>query len=580
MMINKRLIQMVPGAEKYIALDVFMQWLGLTADIVFVFCIARCLNDIENALVKVMSIILYGALILLSLVVKYVTAKLTFRFSLKAAAPVKIILRDAIFKKLFALGRSYSDHVLTAKIVQLTVEGVDQLEVYFGSYLPQFFYCMVAPVTLFAVFSFISLRTAIVLFICVPLIPVSIVVVQKIAKKLLSRYWAEYATLADNFLEDLNGLTTLKVYQSDEYMHRKLNQESEKFRKMTMKVLTMQLNSIIVMDFFAYGGTALGILFALTDFYTGAIGMAAAIEIILLSADFFIPMRKLGSFFHVAMNGMAAVDSIFALLDINECVCRDELFANGDIVLKNVTFGYSKERSVLQSTSVVFPEHQFSAVVGVSGSGKSTIAGILTGRNRKYVGSVTVGGVELSCLSEKSLMEHVTLISTASYIFSGTVRETLLAGKPGATDEELMHVLDEVHLSDFFAAQDGLDTMLSEHGDSISGGQRQRLALARGMLHDTPVYIFDEATSNIDVASENDILKLIVKIARTKTVILITHRLANCVAADRVNVLSAGEFIECGTHRKLLSSNTLYKKMWMNQQTLESFGGARCNEIE
>lgn len=431
---------------------------------------------------------------------------------------------------------------------------------------------MLAPLTLFIYICFINVASAIVLLVCVPMIPVAIALVQTWAKKLLSRYWNQYTALGDTFLENLQGLTTLKIYKSDAYKNDVMNEEAEKFRKITMKVLTMQLNSVTIMDVIAYGGAALGVIMAVTQYIGGAVSLQGAMLIILLSADFFIPMRQLGSFFHIAMNGMAASEKIFRLLELPEndnsgCECP-----KGDIVCENLSFSYNSEREILHGINFEFPKDSFTALVGESGCGKSTIASILTGKNKSYGGRIKIGNEDFREISEKSLMEHITYISNKSYLFKGTVRDNLLIGKPTAVDKELWTVLERVRLSDFIKSENGLDTVIAEKGGNLSGGQCQRLALARALLHDSEIYIFDEATSNIDIDSENDIMKEIKTLAKEKTVILISHRLANVTDADRIYVIDGGNITESGTHSVLLSKNGDYARLWNAQQSLENYG--------
>ena len=455
----------------------------------------------------------------------------------------------------------------------MAVEGVDQLETCFGAYLPQFFYAMLAPLTLFVALCFINVPAAVVLLVCVPLIPVAIAAVQTWAKKLLSKYWGQYTALGDTFLENLQGLTTMKIYQADGFKHEEMNRESENFRKITMKVLTMQLNSITIMDLVAYGGAAVGIIVAVTQFRTGHVGLAGCLAIILLAADFFIPMRQLGSFFHVSMNGMAASDKIFRLLDLPEPEQgAAQMPADCSIRCKDLRFSYEPEREILHGIGLTFHSQGFTAVVGESGCGKSTVAAILMGRNKGYTGSVTVGGAELQDISEAALLDHITYISHQSYLFKGTVRDNLRMGKPDTDDTALWAALERTKLADFLRAENGLDTRLTEGGGNLSGSQRQRLALARALLHDSPVYIFDEATSNIDVESENDIMAQIHELAGRKTVILICHRLSNVAAADHIYVMDKGTVAEHGTHEQLLGSHGLYASLWNAQQSLENYG--------
>lgn len=572
MMINKRLIQTVSESRKYILGNVLCQWLSLGANIVLMASIARFLQGLYRGTAEASA---PAATILVgcgAAGIRFLCATASSKLSYLSSRAVKQLLRKKIYEKLLRLGSAYKEKVNTSEVVQVAVEGVDQLETYFGSYLPQFFYAMLAPLTLFVVVSFISLPVALVLLVCVPLIPVTIVAVQRWAKKLLAKYWGQYTALGDTFLENLQGLTTAKIYQADDFKHRQMNEASEHFRVITMKVLTMQLNSITIMDLIAYGGAALGVILASLQFRFGKIDLAGCILIILLAADFFLPMRMLGSFFHIAMNGMAASDKIFRLLDLPEEAPR-QTQAGPDCTIRcsGLTFSYDSSRPILQDIHMVFPQGSFTAIAGESGCGKSTLAGILMGRNRGYTGELTLGEVPLSQLQEASLMRTVTYVGHQSYLFKGTVRDNLLMGRPNAGEDSMWQVLDQVALADFLRSEKGLDTPVSENGANLSGGQRQRLALARALLHDSPVYIFDEAASNIDVESENAIMDQVYALAKVKTVILISHRLANLVQADNIYVLDQGRVVEQGSHRVLLSQNGTYARLWNAQQALERY---------
>lgn len=572
-MIKTRLIKAVPESKKFIAANVICQLVGLAAGTAAVISIADFLQRLYEKSASDSDLIRFFIIIAVALAIRIICIMLVEKAGFEASKPVKLMLRKKITEKLLRLGCSYNSQASTAEVVQLAGEGVDQLETYFGAYLPQFFYAMAAPIFLFAVTSFFSLKTAVVLLICVPLIPVSIVCVQKIAKRLLADYWVQYAKLGDSFLESIQGLTTLKIYQSDRSFHEKINAESERFRRITMKVLTMQLNSVTVMDIFAYGGASAGIILAVLGFSKGKISLCGFIPIVLLSAELFLPMRRLGSYFHIAMNGMAASDKIFHLLDLPENEeGRLEIYS-GDISFDNVNFSYDDSREILKNISMKFPERSFSAIIGESGCGKSTAAGLLSGRNKGYLGSVKIGGNELRDISEKSLTDNVTLISCSSYIFGGTVREALLMADENSNDERLWSILERVRLADFFRSENGLDTQITAGGANLSGGQRQRLALARGILHDSRIYIFDEATSNIDVESEECILSEIRKMSAEKTVIMITHRLANAVNADRIYAFERGYITESGTHSELVNSGGIYAKLWEKQSALEAIGG-------
>ena len=571
-MINKRLVNTVSESKKYIFGNVLCQWISLLANILLMYEIALMLGNLRDA--RQMMITLFVSII--ALVLRYICTNISSKLSYLSSKSVKKKLREMIFEKLYHLGSSYKEKVNTSEIVQVAVEGVDQLETYFGSYLPQFFYAMLAPLTLFAVLCFVNVPSAVVLLVCVPLIPITIVIIQKWAKKLLSRYWDQYSELGDTFLENLQGLTTSKIYGADEYKHQEMNEQSERFRKITMKVLTMQLNSITIMDIVAYGGAALGVILSLTQYRAGNVDLSGCLLIILLAADFFLPMRMLGSYFHIAMNGMAASEKIFRLLDLKVDDVGGKVIENDySIKVEHLNFSYDVNREILHDVSMSFPMGSFTAIVGESGCGKSTLAGILVGRNKGYLGDVSVGGVSLREVGEASLMDTITYISHASYIFKGSVRDNLLLANPKCDEQTLWKVLERVNLASFLKEEGGLDTMLNEKGSNLSGGQCQRLALARALLHDSRVYIFDEATSNIDVESENDIMKEIHNLAKTKTVILIYHRLANVENADNIYVLDKGSVVEYGKHEDLLKKNGVYKNLWTSQQELEKYVGGK-----
>lgn len=623
MMINKRLIGTVKDSRKYIVGNVVAQWCSLIANIVMMIGITKLFSDIYNKTYSVRSLCVISGIIITVAIVQFVCSIISAKMSYLSSKSVKKTLREKIYLKLLSLGAAYKESVKTSEVVQVAVEGCDQLETYFGAYLPQFFYAMLAPLTLFTVLMFVNIPSAVVLLICVPMIPVSIAVVQTWAKKLLSKYWGQYTALGDTFLENLQGLTTLKIYQADEFKNKQMNEESEKFRKITMKVLTMQLNSITIMDLIAYGGAALGVIMAATQFKAGNISIAGAMLIIMLSADFFIPMRRLGSYFHIAMNGMAASDKIFRLLDygddISEENCINENHSNegnskknymnenhleenikdelqrleenrkgitkcnfpkdASIICNNLSFSYkdNPDKEIINNANLTFTKGSFTALVGESGCGKSTIAAILMGRNKGYKGSISVGDIklsdiELSDIAEESLMKNVTYISHQSFLFKGTVKDNLIMAKNDATDDELWNVLNRVNLGDFLRSENGLDTKLTEEGRNFSGGQRQRLALARALLHNSPYYIFDEATSNIDVESEDLIMQLIYELAKDKTVIMISHRLANVKNADCIYVLNKGNVAGSGTHKELLNTCSVYSKLWNTQMDLENYG--------
>ncbi len=572
-MIDKRLLATVKESKKYIAGNVACQWAALAANIAMVAAIARLLSQLYTRAADLSAVLAALGVAVLSGAVRFCCTLLSSKLSYLSSRAVKQNLRSLIYKKLLRLGASYREQVNTSEVVQVAVEGVDQLETYFGAYLPQLFYAMLAPLTLFGVLSTVSVLSAAALVVCVPLIPAAIVAVQRWAKKLLGKYWGQYTALGDTFLENLQGLVTLKIYQSDGLKQREMEEQSERFRRITMKVLCMQLNSITIMDLIAYGGAALGVVLAATQFAAGRITLFGCLLIVLLSADFFLPMRLLGSYFHIAMNGMAASGKIFRLLDLPEPPFGSKsLPGSPSICCRGLRFSYEPGREVLCGADLDFLQGSFTAIVGESGCGKSTLAGILMGRNRGYEGSVTVNGVELSQIEEAGLLEGVTYVGHQSYLFEGTVRSNLLMAKPTAADAELWSVLERSGLAGFLRSEQGLETHVQERAANLSGGQRQRLALARALLHDSPVYLFDEATSNIDIESENDILCEICALAKSKSVILISHRLANVVGADNIFVLQNGRVAEQGRHEALLAQKGCYAKLWAVQAALENYG--------
>lgn len=573
-MIKTRLIGQVPSSKKYIALTVVAQWVKTVANIVMMFILSNLLALIlDGKIFDFASLLPYLCGILGVMIVRYLCGYFASKTSFYASSEVKKVLRQKMYQKLTRMGASYHEKVSTSEVLQVFVEGVDQLELYFGKYLPQFFFAMLAPITLFAVLVFVSWKASLVLIACVPLIPLSIVAVQKIAKRLLSKYWGVYTNLGDTFLENIQGLTTLKVYQADERKNIEMNEKAEQFRRITMKVLTMQLNSVSVMDIVAYAGSAVGVVIAIVQVKNGTITLPQAFLIIMLAADFFLPLRLLGSFFHVAMNGMAASDKLFKLLDTEEDkrgTVTDVDF-NNDIVIKNLSFSYDDKKSVLDKISIVIEKHKLTSIVGKSGCGKSTLSSLLCGTTKGYKGQITIDGVEVKDIDEKTLMNNITAVNFNSYIFAGTVKDNLVIADKNASDEKMIEALKMVNLWSFLSEQDGLDTKLNQQGSNFSGGQRQRLAIARALLHNTPIYVFDEVTSNIDAESENDIMAVIHNMAKIKTVILISHRLENVVKSDNIILLDNGRIKENGNHSELIALGREYNLMYSTQAELEKY---------
>lgn len=569
-MIKKELIRFMKGAGKYIVAGVWWQWAALLCQIVVVFVLAIIIQGTWQGDIRTEQILWMIAVAVAFMIAKAVCDRLSAGVSYQASEEVKLRLRGKIFEKILALGTSYRDKTSTAELLQLSVEGVEQLEIYYGRYLPQLFYSLLAPLTLFVVLSQVSLKSAAILLVCVPLIPISIVLVQKIAKKLLKKYWGVYTQLGDSFLENLQGLTTLKIYKSDGYASDKMDREAENFRKITMRVLVMQLNSISVMDIVAYAGAGAGIICALLQFSAGNLQLAEMIIIVLLAAEFFIPLRLLGSFFHIAMNGMAASDKIFAFLKTDTEKNRGTQNIEGgvDITIRNLGFAYDKDRKILDGVSMDIHSGQFVSLVGLSGSGKSTIAALIACKFSGYEGDIKISGKDLNDISEVSLMDSIVTVGYNSFIFGGSVRENLTMAKKDASESEMISVLQKVKLWDFLQKENGLDTKITEQGSNLSGGQRQRLALARALLKDAEMYIFDEASSNIDVESEKVIMDMIKNLAKSKTVLSISHRMANAVDSDVIYVIENGKIIEKGNHLSLLKDKGRYAEIYTKQEEM------------
>lgn len=574
MMINKRLINTVSETKKSIGLQVVFQWIGLLANITVMASIAYILSKAFTKPLSFVMIMHFIVLIALCIIVRFICAYASTRMSYQSSRVVKTKYRQLILEQMMRLGKSYNNSVNTSEVVQVAVEGIDQLETYFGQYLPQLVYALLAPLTLFIVIAPLSFSSALILFICVPLIPVTIIAVQKWAKKLLNKYWSQYTALGDTFLENLQGLTTTKIYQSDAYKHQQMNESSEQFRKITMKVLTMQLNSITIMDIIAYGGAALGMIMATISLKNGSISLFTALFIILVAADFFLPMRLLGSYFHIAMNGMAASDKMFRLLDIPINSRNDSCnISDSKITINDLSFGYDDSRKVLKHISLSINPHEFIGIIGESGCGKSTLANLLSGKLTGYQGSLTFGDVEVNKANPKSLNEMILYIGNNAMLFKGSVRDNLLMANAAANDETLNNALKQVNLYNFLQTEKGLDTQVNERGSNFSGGQRQRLALARALLANRLIYIFDEATSNIDSESEADILSVVEQLTQTKTVIFISHRLANVKDANQIYVMDKGSIVQRGTFSQLSNTDGPFKKLWDIQFNIENFLG-------
>ena len=572
-MINKKLLSFDRAALRYVGANVAFQWLGLMCNIIFVRAVARLVGAAFAGSLTAAALRQNILLCLGTVPLRFAFTMLASGMSDQASRDVKRTLRSKIYEKLTRLGPGYTETVATSEVVMLASEGVEQIDTYFAKYLPQLFYSLLAPVTLFVLLVGVHARSAAILLGCVPLIPLSIVAVQKFAKKLLNKYWGEYTTLGDSFLENIQGLTTLKIYQADGWKHEEMNAQAERFRRITMKVLTMQLNSVTLMDLMAYGGAGLGIISAAAAFAAGQLSLADTLTIVLLAADFFLPLRLLGSYFHIAMNGAASADKIFDLLAAEEPVDGTKAVGTDTtLALEQVTFGYEEGRTILHDVSLTVPQGSFVSLVGESGCGKSTVAALLAGSRTCTTGRVTLGGVPVEELKQADRLRALTVVPHNAAIFKGTVESNLRMAKPDASETELWNALEQVNLAGFCRSQNGLQTALHEGGSNLSGGQRQRLAMARALLHDSPIYLFDEATSNVDAESENDIMQAIHGLAGKKTVILISHRLANVVDSDCIYVLEGGRVVQQGTHAALLARPGAYSRLYTAQKQLETLG--------
>jgi ABC-type transport system involved in cytochrome bd biosynthesis fused ATPase/permease subunit len=582
MMMNKRLIGLAKGAYKYIAGNILFQWLSLLATAGVVFAVVRFLRDFSDGAAGP-----YVAALAVCAAARFLCTRFAARMGHLASESIKIKLRGMIYRKALSLGASYRGSVRTSEIVQAAGEGVDQIEVYFGKYLPQFFYGFIAPLTLFFLLFQICFPAALVLLVCAPLILFVVMAVSRVARKVFSKYWGVYTDLGASFLENLQGLTTLKIYGADEAAAKRMDTDAESFRRATMKVLGVQLSSLTAMDLMAFGGAAAGVITAVLRYAAGGTDLAGCLAVALLAAEFFIPMRLLGSYFHAAMNGVTASEKIFAILDLPEMEDGQvEFDGSGRIGVRASGLGFSyggDGAPALRGVDLAMRAGGLTAIVGESGCGKSTLAGLLSGALRGYSGSArletrpgsgaaagAIRAVELRELSRASLMRHVTLVGANSHIFTGSVRDNLLMAKPDATDAEMWAALRRARLDSFIAGAGGLEARVSEGASNLSGGQKQRLAIARALMKDAAVYIFDEATSNIDAKSESLIMETIRELAGEKTVLVISHRLANVTEAGIIYVMERGGIAESGAHSALLVRGGIYAKMYGAQMDFEN----------
>ncbi len=567
-MIDRALLRLLGGSRKYIFAAVAFMVLGLLANVGITASICWAillLVDGAGASAYLGPVVCGG----LGIAVRYAASRISGDLKDRLGRRAKKDLRERVYNKIVRLGVRSTDGMSMAGLTQVSMEGVEQLDLYYSSYLPQFFYAMLAPVLLFCVTVWLDWRVALVLLACVPLIPLSIVAVSRYAKKIFAKYWGKYTSMGDCFLDSVQGLRELKIFRADGAQHRKMNESAEEFRKITMKVLVMQLASTTIMDLVAYGGAGVGVALAVLDAVNRGLSPVAALFLILVAVDFFLPLRAFGSAFHVAMNGVSAGKKIISLLEQPDPVWGKEGVSDTELRLEDVTFSYDGKRDVLRGVSMRFARTGMTAIVGESGCGKSTVVGLLSGAFRPQKGRVTVGGKPLETLSREAYYARLAVVSYNTYLFNESVRENFLLAKPDAADEEILAALGQVNLADFIRENGGLDKVITEDASNISGGQKQRLALAVNLVADKDIYVFDEATSNIDVESEAIIMRSIRELARRRAVIVISHRLANIVPADRIYYLEAGELREQGTHDGLMRAGGRYAGLYTTQKNLE-----------
>ncbi len=574
-MLDKNLFKLLGGNKKYIFIVVALMAVGLLASVGTTACICWAISLAVRGETAFAAYIAPVCIAVFCVVVRYTVSRINGDLKDVLGRKVKKDLRERAYDKIVKLGVKEADGIGMAGLTQTAMEGVEQLDIYFTIYIPQFFFAMMAPVILFLITVWIDWRVALVLLAMVPAIPMSIIAVSKYAKKVFAKYWGKYISMGGEFLDSVQGLKELKIFKADARQHVKINESAEEFRKITMKVLIMQLASTTIMDTVAYGGAGLGIMMVILNLANGwgfGFGMpavAGALFLILVAVDFFLPLRAFGSAFHVGMNGASAGRKLLAILDLEEPKWGTEEVAGKNIALENVTFSYDGQRDVLKNVNMAFPEKGMAAIVGESGCGKSTVVNLIVGAFRPKEGNITVGGKDLRSLARESYYGNLGVVSYNTYLFNASVRENFMLAKQNVTDEEMYAALEKVNLDEFIRSEGGLDKAINEDAENISGGQKQRLAMAVSLVADKNIYVFDEATSNIDIESEAIIMGNIKALSETKSVIVISHRLANVVSADHIYYMEAGEVKESGTHTELMEKRGGYEKLYSTQKALE-----------
>ena len=567
-MFDKELIRLIGAHKKYVIYSVLLMILGMLANIGITASICWAVYLLIEKQPALMYI--YPAMTaIVAIIIRYIASRLTGDWKDVLGRKVKKDLRARTYDKILRLGVKSTDGMSMAGLTQVSMEGIEQLDLYYSTYLPQFFFSMIAPFILFAICVGIDWRTSLVLLACVPLIPVSIVAVSKYAKRIFAKYWGKYTSMGDVFLDSVQGLKELKIFRADAARHKKMNASAEEFRRITMKVLVMQLASTTIMDLVAYGGAGAGTALSVVGLMNGRLAPAAALFLVLVAVEFFLPLRALGSAFHIAMNGASAGKQIISLLNQPDPVWGKEEVTGTQLKLENVTFSYDGRRDVLKNVSMTFPEKGMTAIVGESGCGKSTVVSILIGAYRPKAGDVTVGGQPLESVTRESYYVHIASVSYNTYIFNDSVRANFELAKKNVSDEEIWNALEKVNLAGFIRENGGLDKVIAEDANNVSGGQKQRLALAVNLVANKDIYVFDEATSNIDIESEAIIMRNIKAMSAEKSVIVISHRLANVVPADNIYFMEDGEVKESGSHAELMNAHGGYAKLYTAQKELE-----------
>ncbi|MFR8743711.1 MAG: ABC transporter ATP-binding protein/permease [Peptoniphilus sp.] len=566
-MFNKKLFNELKSEKVQILKLLLIKILQMTTNVAMIFLIGKSIEALISSSFSGSKFILF---MLLIMGLNIFLIKIEAGISYKASYRIKNNLRERLMKKVFSFKMEYGSKVSISEVINLGVEGIEQLNLFYSALLPQLLFALIGPVILFCILSFLNFKIAIIMLLLIPLIPIAIMMVQKLAKKVVKTYWKSYTNLSEVFIDFLYGLTSLEVFNADEDYNDLLNQKAEDFRVKTMKLLMMQLNNITVLDLISYAGSALGIILSIYYYSKGQLSIFAAFSFILLSQEFFLPLRRLGALFHVAMNGITAANSLFEILEIESIEDFENLIQDErvDVEVKNLNFSYG-EKEILRDLNMKIKSNKITAIVGESGCGKSTLAKLVGGFERNYDGEILYNG--LSEISNDSLNENIMLVDNNPYFFKESLRYNLKIANKNADDEKLIEVLEEVGLYSYFKNIGGLDSILESAGNNLSGGQKQRLAIGRALLKEPKILILDESISNIDKESEDLILNLIQKLKEEMTIILITHRLNTVLQADYIYYLDNKKVAEEGSFEEI-SKGELFSGIYRYQRELEMWG--------